>query len=208
MDDDPRISYERLLDPDQLRGTLIAAAIFVLSFETLRTAVVERLQTFFADGWSQGGRILGEEYEREVRSRDKNLFRASLAWHRERGVIDDSDLAKLDAARVSRNKLAHEMARWMTEEGLTQQLAVQLGDIINVLDEIENWWIVNLEMAIDADFDDVDVDPDDVIPGPVFGLRLMMEVALSAPDESRRYTEEFRRMAKSVQPNDGDDGCS
>ena len=83
-----------MLDPDDLRPTLIAAAVCVLSFETLRTTMIDRLKTFFSDGWTEAGPVLGRDYEREVSTRSTSPLRAAMGWHVDHGVIDDGDVAE------------------------------------------------------------------------------------------------------------------
>ena len=60
-------------------------------------------------------------------------------------------------------------------------------------------------MPINPDFDNVQVDPQEVMPGPVLGLRVLMEVALGSPDDSYRYIKEFRKMSGAAQQGDATD---
>jgi hypothetical protein len=92
-----RVENDRYLDPEYLRPTLVAAAVFVLSFETLRTTMIEWLETFYSDGWNEDGPILGEEFEREVASRSKDPSRAALG---RKSTGRSGALAKRPAVRI------------------------------------------------------------------------------------------------------------
>ena len=72
--------WEDFLNPEILRTKLISASIYLAAFEILKDSIIERIETFFTDGFGPQGHILSPEYEIEVKSRHKSKVRASLEW--------------------------------------------------------------------------------------------------------------------------------
>lgn len=205
MNEQARARYERLLDPDVLRGSLIGAAVVVTVFEVFRASITDRLLDFYAMEWDKNGPKESAEYQLRVGTRHKNRLEAALDWHLESGVLDQDDLTVIRGVRATRNKLAHEMATWATQEGLTDEIAEQLGELIIVLDKVESWWIVNVEMAVDDEFSELDVDVDQVFPGQLLWIQILLNVALGDESESRRYIDEFRARIRADHRNTAGD---
>ncbi len=59
MEDDIKRSWERFLDPDSLRSNLIIASIFITAYEMLEDSIVDRIRTFFINGFNEDGMKVG-----------------------------------------------------------------------------------------------------------------------------------------------------
>lgn len=46
-------------------------------------------------------------------------------------------------------------------------------------------------IATDPDFDGKKVDPEEIVPGSVVALRLMLDIALGSDEKLKRYGDEF-----------------
>jgi hypothetical protein len=86
-------SWESFLNPETLRPNLIAASIYISTFEILKTTIVDRIKDFFTNGFDENGWRVSPEYQCDVLSKNRSAVYASLAWLNERDAIDDSDLA-------------------------------------------------------------------------------------------------------------------
>lgn len=60
--------------------------------------------------------------------------------------------------------------------------------------KLKRWWIVNVEIAVEPDLHDEEIDQPKVIPCPLMGLRLLLDIALESEDESTKYFDEFIRQ--------------
>ena len=60
-------------------------------------------------------------------------------------------------------------------------------EMIALLQKVEAWWFINFEMPSNPDLDNQMIDASSIIPGQVFWLRLMSEVALGF----KKYYEEL-----------------
>lgn len=186
--------WEDFLNPEILKTKLISASIYLAAFEILKDSIIERIETFFTDGFGPQGNILSPEYETEVKSRHKSKVRASLEWLKEQEAITAEDIEAFDKIRESRNEVAHEMPNLLGGES-SVDFAQQFERMVALLRKIEVWWIVNFELAIDPDFQDAEIDEDGIIPGPLLTLQLMLEIALGDPEKASYYYDEFRKRS-------------
>ena len=71
--------------------------------------------------------------------------------------------------------------------------------MLALLRKIEVWWITNVEIPVNPDFDGNDVDEDEITPGPVIAMRLLLDIALGDREQSRYYLTEFLKQAGGSQ---------
>lgn len=186
--------WEDFLNPEILRTKLISASIYLAAFEILKASIIERIETFFTDGFGPQGIILSPEHETEVKSRHKSKVRASLEWLQEQEAISAEDIKAFDEIRESRNEVAHQIPKLLGGES-SINFAHQFERMVALLRKIEVWWIVNFELAINPDFRDTEIDAEGIIPGPLLTLQLMLEIALSDPDKASYYYDEFQKRS-------------
>lgn len=75
--------------------------------------------------------------------------------------------------------------------GVDFDVTEAFNEMIGLLHKIEIWWFENLEMAIDPEAYPEDLDLEQVIPGPVWSLQMLIDVALGTEDEARKYYDHF-----------------
>lgn len=104
---------------------------------------------------------------------------------KESEAIGQKDLVAFDEDRALRNKLVHELPQVLTK-GLPSELGARFSELISLLDRIERWWIVNVDMAADPKFREEEIDHRSIIPGRILALHAMLDVASG----SRTYLED------------------
>jgi hypothetical protein len=186
--------WKNFLNPYILKPSLIIYSIFITVFEILKQQVVERIKYFYVEGFVGDKLIINEKYNKEVLSRHKNALYASLDWHLEKGIISKEDIELFHELRKQRNKLAHEMTT-VIFEGNNDSIIVNLEKMINLLKKIELWWIVNVEIPTDPDINIDDVDIDQIIPGNIMMIELLLEIALNEGEEPKKYYDIYLSMA-------------
>ena len=197
MSEKDQRSWENFLNPAVLRPNLIVASIYIAAFQLLKNAIVDRLRFFYTFGFDENATPTGRKYQSEVLARNRSPVYASLDWLKESQAIDSDDLAAFEKVKKLRNDLAHELTQ-MLRNGLPSDLPERFNEMVSLLDKIERWWIVNVEIPTNPEFDDKKLDAEKVIPGPLLGLRLLVDVALGSEEESRKYVDEFRRRANQL----------
>ncbi|MBI2784635.1 MAG: hypothetical protein HYX64_11345 [Gammaproteobacteria bacterium] len=174
---DTKSSWEKFLHPETLRGNLIAIALFISAFEMFKDRVIEKPETFFSNGFDQNGLIVDEKYKTEVLSKSKSRLYASLLWFKEMEAIDDKDIESFDIIRKYRNEVTHELTDFLSNANRNLD-PTAFQRLIALLSKIEKWWLINFEMAINPEMLPDSVNVDDVIPGPIWSLQLMLDIAL------------------------------
>lgn len=168
--------WERFLDPDAVRPSLLLATMFITTFEILKNSVVDHIRNFYADGWDENGPIIGSEYQNKVTSRNKSVLYASLEWLQENEAIGNRDIEKFEKLKKTRNLLAHQLFEVVTGQ-IESQHETQFEELVELLRKIEIWWVVNLDIPTNPDFDGQEIDEEGIVPGAVLSLQMLIEVA-------------------------------
>jgi hypothetical protein len=190
MDEKVKASWERALHPETLKTNIITASIFSMAFEMLKSSIIEKIEGFFTNGFDENGMIVSPEYKEKVLSLNRSPLYASLKWLQDIHAIDDKDLERFEHIKRCRNTLAHEMLTFASS-GVDFDVAEAFEEMVGLLRKIEIWWFENLEMAIDPDAYPEDLDLEQVIPGPVWSLQMLIDVALGPEEEARKYYDHF-----------------
>lgn len=161
-----------------------------MAFEMLKSSIIEKIEGFFINGFDENGMIVSPEHKEKVLSLNRSQLYASLKWLQDMDAIDDEDLKKFEHIKRCRNTLAHEMLTF-TSSGVEFDVAEAFEGMISLLRKIEIWWFENYEMALDPEAYPEDLDLDQVIPGPVRSLQMLIDVALGPEDEARKYYDHF-----------------
>ena len=183
-------SWEKFLHPEMLRANLITISLFITAFETFKTCVIAKPEAFFFDGFDENGPILGKPYQSEVLSRSKNKLYASLLWLKEQGGIDQGDIDVFDSIRIHRNELAHEPLAFLASHSRGFDV-LKFHALVGLLTKIEKWWFIYFELAINPEMLPDGADPGEVIPGPVWSLQLLLDIALGNEPEEGYYYNAF-----------------
>ncbi|MEY8141209.1 hypothetical protein [Falsihalocynthiibacter sp. CO-5D18] len=158
-------------------------------------SVKDRPHDFFSDTWTAtDGWKSSPKYRKNVLSLDpkgkNDPLRASIAWLRQIGAIDEYDEITIRELTEERNRLAHELRKVLggTHRHDFENLFPKL---ISLVAKIERWWIVNVEIATDPDLAGKEFDEDGVTPGSVILLQVLNQVALGKDEEAWALYHEF-----------------
>jgi len=187
--------WAKLLNPDELRTNLVRASIFLTAFEFLRQALIEHLEGFFSDGWDANGPILGEDYRSKVLSLHQMPFFASAIWFRNSGALGDDDLDRIREIREHRNFVAHHIPEILgsVDSEVRPDLLRAIADIVR---KIDVWWIREVEIPTNPDFDSTashDIDLEATISMRMAVLDLLLQVADGDDETLRKLYEQFKR---------------
>jgi len=186
----------QLIFGQTLRPNLILASIYIAAFEILKDSIIERLRDFHVSGFDENGDIVMPEYN-DVLAKDKSPIYASLKWLKESEAITNDDIEKFNKIKECRNRLAHELVK-MLAKGLPEDFAERFHDMIELLDKIEKWWIINVEIPTDPDLaEKIDnIDLDGIVPGPIASLKMMLDIALGSNETASYYINRFKKDIK------------
>lgn len=193
MDENDKRKWGEFLNPDVMRSKLISASIYIAGFESLKDAIVSRLRSFYSTGFDESGELVKPQYTTEVLARNRSPVFASIDWFLECEVITKDDVQSFERVRNCRNRLAHELLTNLESETLQADLERSFEEMFRLLRKVEVWWIVNVEIPTNPDFDDVTVNEDEIIPGRIATLHMLIQIALGDDATSRSYYDEFVR---------------
>jgi hypothetical protein len=194
MDEDFQAEWERFLNPKELRPNLILASLYIAAFEILKKSIIERIRDFYITGFDENGWIIAPEYLQQVLSKDKSTTYASLKWLLESQAINDDDIEKFNKVKECRNLLVHEITKFLSK-GLPPEFPICFNSMVTLLDKIERWWIINVEIPLNSDLAEKaeGIDENGIVPGPILSLRLMVNVALGSDENANDYLNEFKK---------------
>jgi hypothetical protein len=150
--------YAKFFDPKRLRQNLLLGALYLATFEMLKTIVVGDLIRFFCFGeYDQDGKPLRtDDYRAELAKfgfkQHRDEYRAASLWLKHIEAIDDEEYATLLEVRAHRNQIAHELPTVLLDAKLevNVDLLVKARNFINKLD---HWWFENYKMAINPAYE-------------------------------------------------------
>jgi hypothetical protein len=196
MDKKIQKSWEYFLNPDVVRPSLINASIYIAAFEMLEDTIIGRIRDFFCNGFNQKGDIIDPEYQTKVLSLNKSPMYASLEWLKGMKAIKQSDMDTFEKIKKCRNNVAHELHEIIVGRGLPEDFNDNFRSMILLLHKIEVWWIVNVEVPTNPDYDGQEIDEDGIMTGALMSIRILCDVALGTDEQSRFYYEQFKKLNK------------
>lgn len=172
----------------QIRSFLITASLYITAFELLKDSIAKRIEDFFLVGTKCRNHDRQKEYDEEMRpyrekhkdKKDKKTY-ASLDWLIHVRAISEADIQKYDDVRSFRNEIAHEMLNFMsvkTAENL-EKMNQHFITMLELLRKIETYWILNVEIPCNPDFDGKEISAEDVFPGPSLAMEMLMKEAFA-----------------------------
>jgi len=181
--DDAFRSFAKMSSPVVLQQNLIVAGLYLVGYELLRGVVVDRPRGFLS-----GAGIDGAPDERHADQvlalYPKDLFHASCLWFLKQGAINDADLAEIQAIRDHRNALAHELPSFIADADRELE-ASRLERIRSLVAKIDLWWVREIEIPVNPDFDGREVANEDIGLPLVAFFDLVVTTALQAGDVRR-----------------------
>ena len=195
---DPKVrkSWEGFLNPDITRPRILKAAVYIAGFEALKDSIVSGIRDFFWEGFDESGDIVDPKYQSNILTRNRSPVYARLDWLKEMKAIDDGDVSAFNRVKVCRNTLAHKLFTAVAEDGLPGDFEQCFTDMVALLRKIEVWWIVQVDMTTDPDYDGSDIDENKIVPGPVMGMQLLVDIALGDDHQSKFYYDEYRKRTE------------
>jgi len=195
MDKKVKASWERFLNPVELKNNIITASVHSMAFEMLKSAIEDKIREYYIDAFDENGQIISENYKLKVLKLNRSRTYASLYWLKQIEAIDDNDLETFERIKCHRNELTHELFKFASQ-GCSFNIGESFDDMIALLKKIELWWFVNLNMDIAPENYPPDLDLEQVTFGRVIGLQLLINTALGSEDEAMGFYNDFVQQSQ------------
>ncbi|MFO0799103.1 MAG: hypothetical protein U0804_16670 [Gemmataceae bacterium] len=182
--------WAKFLNPESLRGNLIAASIYLAAFEVLQSSVIDRIRGFFSNDFKDGKPLESEDYRSHCLALAKSPFRASLLWLKKMSAISDDDIALVDRIREHRNAIAHNLPEFLGTAD-TEVNVQLLANIHELVAKIDRWWIQEVDMTISPEYDGREIPADQISSGNMLFIQMMLQIATG--EESGELWEQFQK---------------
>ena len=173
--------WKIILDENILKYNVSFAAIFVLNYECLKDYIINQVRDFYSDnGKWDGDNYISEEtakYKKEVRALDKNIENASLKWFLQLDVITVDDFEKYQVIRKRRNDITHKLLKNLND-GFTENDNKLFGDMLEIYNKIDKWWINEIEILITENDIPEDYDRNEVCGAQAMILSIINSMVL------------------------------
>ncbi len=169
-------SWDKFLNPDIFKNNLVASSLFIATYEVLRKSVVERIEDFYTNSFTKIGSGVSQDYQNKVLSLNKSPFMASQLWLKEMGAIDNDDMTLIHQIHDHRNELAHDILDFLTQADVEVNIKL-MAEIYRIVSKIERWWIREVELPINPDYDGVEVADDEITSGTMLCIQIMIQTA-------------------------------
>ena len=184
---------KKITNPITIKKNLVVASLFVTAFEMLKTSVEDKIRgllceiTGFDDEKGTLKTKVTPRYKEAILDRDIpevtnkksdfQVFYASCLWFQDSGAITEEEVKDLQAIRQHRNLIAHNPVRLLIDDATDVNLEL-LKKAQYLLNKIDKWWILEIEMSISGEYDaDHGINETQVDSGMTLLLNYFMEVA-------------------------------
>ena len=149
--DNKTYNYNKLFSPELTKSILMAAAIYLLTYELLKSSIIEEIKNFYLAGAGNKDSMMQRRYESDVLSLDKSIFIASCKWLLNMEAITQEDIQTILSLRELRNTIAHQLPDFLIDDNANITVS-ELTKIYDILVKIDSWWIREVELPANPDF--------------------------------------------------------
>lgn len=180
--------YKKLFDHEEVRNNLALAGLYLATFEVLKSIVVGNIRSFYAfdfpdeKGEWDAEKIKSKQYlkatEKFYRSKkDGDEFRACGLWLVDSKVINQDEANELLDIRTERNTIAHELPDLLLDPQKTINGKL-LARALALVNKIDRWWIVEVEIPTNPDHDGREIDEQGVLSGRMVYMNHVVQMFL------------------------------
>jgi hypothetical protein len=142
------------LSADQLTQRLTYAGFVLLTYELVKSMIVEPIKLFYQDT-TFGEGMPFKSYEHDVTSRHRNEFEACLLYLRDfMEAIDAADVLTIQSLRKHRNDLAHDLVNQLPTLQVEEYRSLLAG-VDRTLFKLSNYRAY-IEIGADPEFAGID----------------------------------------------------
>lgn len=174
MDTAAKQALARLLTREVLKENLATAGLYLIAWEFLQDAIIGQPKGFFSLG--------SKERYREVvlALYPESPLIASCMWFQDSGVLTAEDVNEIRQIRKHRTDIAHEMPNVLLDPE-TQVDEAKLMRIYELLSKIDRWWITEVEIPCNEQYDGQTINAGEVKSLRVMFLELLIDSVYGVP---------------------------
>ena len=117
-------------------------------------------------------------------------MRGGIEWLKRMSVIEETDAIAIQDVTEARNVMAHELGDIVMGDGMPN-MNERFPKLLSLIKKIERWWIVNVDVPTNPDFDGKDVDERSVTSGPEMAMSVLWDIAAGDEEEAWSYYRQW-----------------
>ncbi|WP_426669402.1 hypothetical protein ACPPVU_24710 [Mucilaginibacter sp. McL0603] len=188
--------WTNFLKPETLKANLINGAFYITLFESFKDYIITSVKDFYMSGFDESGYTYSPDYIKNVVNKNKSVLYASLNWLKESEAINDNDILNFEKQKGLRNRLAHDMMTCLIENQFDDYIE-NLSELMRLRIKIEKWWIMNVDIPTNSDFDHMEITENDIVTGSELLNKIMMDIITGKEGEADFYYNEFIKNKRS-----------
>jgi hypothetical protein len=181
---------QKIVTPDVLKRNLTNASLLLTAFELMKYSLIDKVKGFFevdkehlpesSNEHKIEMEIIRKKLPKEMQSHPVLIY---AAWHKENEALTESDFDTILGIWKYRNKIAHELIDFLVNSDLEVNVKY-LFEIRDIIEKADVWWIKEVELPINPDFDQAKAKDLNVRSGRMIILDHLISVALELPPDS------------------------
>jgi len=187
---------KKISTPETLKRNLINASLILTAYELMKYSLIYKVEGFFEVDKEHIQESCNEhknEIEKIRKKLPKKLQGYPLLvyalWFKEHEALSEADFNNIVRIWGYRNKIAHELIEFLVDSDFEVDVKY-LFEIRDIVEKADIWWVKEVEIAINPDFDQVEVKDSDIRSGRMIILDHLISVALELPpvsEEEKSY---------------------
>jgi len=171
---------KKISNPETLKRNLIIASLILTAYELMKYSLVDRVKGFFEIDKEH----LTESYRNEIEKIRKKLPKklqgypllVYALWFKEHEALTEPDFDNIVKIWRYRNEIAHELIKFLIDSDFEIEVKYLL-QIIDIIKKTDIWWLKEIEIPINPDFDHVEVKNNDIQSGSMSILGYLISFA-------------------------------
>ena len=187
--------FKKISTPETLKRNLINASLILTAYELMKYSLIKQAKSFFEhdkEEWPGQCPEVSNEYKNEIAKIQKQLpnkfqkypLLIYAAWFKEHKVLSEADFNNIVRIWRYRNKIAHELIEFLIDSDFELDVKY-LFEIRDIVEKADSWWLREMEIPSNPDFDHVEVKDSDIRSGRMMILDLLISVAVELPPASK-----------------------
>lgn len=161
---------EKITTPDVLKRNLVNASLILTAYELMKYSLIDQVKGFFTFGEEE--RQSSGDHKREmdeIRNKlpkefQKHPLLVYALWFKEQKALNETDFNNVVRIWQYRNKLAHELIGFLVDSDFEVDLQY-LYELRDIVGKIDVWWVKEIEIPINPDFDHKEVKDSEISSG-------------------------------------------
>lgn len=123
----------------EIRRRVIRVSVFLAAFELLRSEVENGVRDYFLKGFDQSRLDRFEAYQRQVLSKHKSRFEASLRWLAQAGALRQADVICIRELRTYQREVACALPKFLVDSSFLLDVK-RVAEMKDLLTRVTMFW--------------------------------------------------------------------